>query len=202
MERACRLKMLMGQGKEVVYEVPGGRITRGETSFVPGGRWAKVMFPDGSGYGLVSDTFYGFENEAGNFAAVICRGTRYCTDITGNAAEFPERPTADNGELKFNFAIASVENDLERLSENFEQPPVTIMCTSHHGDLPPSGALLEISRPGIKLCDLQYHNGILTAWLQNQTDAPQSFSLKTAKREQPITALPSWQISKIAIPLK
>jgi alpha-mannosidase len=199
MERACRLKMLMGKGTEATYEVPGGRITRGETPFVPGGRWVKVILPEGNGYGFVSDAFYGFENEASNFAVVMCRGTRYCTDIVSNSAEFPERATADNGELKFNFTITAAEADLEQISEDLEQPPVAIMCSPHHGVLPSTGTLLEISNPGIKLCDLQYNNGNLEMLVQNQTDSIQTLVLRTPAMVQNVTDLQPWKIRKITI---
>ena len=193
-ERACRLKMLMAQGDEVVYEVPGGTITRGETVSVPGGRWTRVRLPDGTGYGLVSNAFYSFENEAGYFAATLCRGVRYCTDITSNAAEYPELAAADDGVLKFDFLLTSTEAELERLAENLEQPPTVIMCASHPGALPKMGMQLDISNPVVKLCDLQRCHGQLFVWVQNRSDTPQSFRLRTATTEQLIHDLPPWRI--------
>jgi 23S rRNA G2445 N2-methylase RlmL len=129
----------------------------------------------------------------------ICRGTRYCTDITSSPTEFLERAIANSGELKFNFAITSAEADLEQLSEDIEQPPVAIMCSPHGGMRASSGSLLEMSNSKIKLCDLQYCDKSLTARLQNRTDVPQSLIIKTINSEQKITGLPPWKICNVKI---
>jgi alpha-mannosidase len=185
-DRCRRLKMLMSQGEKVVYEVPGGRIERGETAIVPGGRYQRVFFPDGEGFVLASDSIYGYENEGGYFAAVLARGTRYCTDEPCRAHDYPEHPLADQGVLQANFVLGPLEADAEYLSEELEEPVTIIMEAPHVGDLAPAGSLWQHEALTGKVCDIAAVNGKLNITLQHRNDGTKPQAWKIIRKEFPV----------------
>ncbi len=139
-DRGKRLKMLMPQGDWVDFDVPGGVMRRKECASVPGGRHQRVYRKDGVCYALLSDTVFGFENEGGNFAAVIARGCRHSTDEPAGEFDHIEHPVADAGELVMNFIIAPFDAPVNTLAEELELPPIHWLEATHPGSLPRSGS--------------------------------------------------------------
>ena len=185
LDRSRRLKMLLPQGQVVDYDVPGGLMRRGETAQVPGGRHQRV-YPDGpdrEGFAVLSDTFYGFENEGGHFAVILARGCRYSTDELANADDYHEHPVADHGELLGELILTTSRAPVEEYSEMLEQPPVCWFEAPHAGELPRRGSLgFEV--PDSRLKWIDGHGGKIL--LQNRSDREISWENRT---------FPPWKIT-------
>ena len=168
-ERCARLKMVLGEGDDVTYDIPGGEIVRKKTGDVPGGRWVKIR-RGGEVCALASDAFYCYDNQNGEFSVTFCRGSRYATDVFAGPEEYPDRPAADIGELKCRFALTGDASQASMLGMRLEQAPVAIMVAPHDGKLPDGGSILAVTPSEVKLLDMELSApGKWMLTLQNQS---------------------------------
>ena len=139
-ERSVRVKMVMAGCDQAELDVPAGSVVRGEMGQMPGGRWVRALQKSSVNFGLATDGLYDFDIAEGNLRATVCRVSRYGDDVKTTADEVPWRPAVDAGELKFNFVISPGEEELLRLAEELERPPVSIFTAAHPGRLGKSGS--------------------------------------------------------------
>ena len=195
-DRAVRLKMAMTQGDEVVYDIPGGVITRKESGDVPGGRWVKIRRGEET-VALAGDGFYCYDNENGEFGVTICRGSLFAFDAAAGAAEYPDRPAADQGILKCRFVLTGVADNIPILAEQLELPPTVLAVDRHPGKLADGGSLMAVSPSAVKLLDLKFtakNEWVVT--LQNQSGIAIKALLSFGERKFTTKALPPWRIHR------
>lgn len=154
-ERSVRVKMVFPDCDQAELDVPAGKVIRGEMGQMPGGRWVRAMKGKAVRFGLTTDALYDFDIAEDSLRATICRASRYSDDIKTKADEAPWRPAVDAGELKFHFVISPGKDELPRLADELERPPINIFVPSHTGPLPKSGSLGEITPMGVQLLALK-----------------------------------------------
>ena len=158
-ERCARLKLAFpGHFTSAAYAVMGGSVERPSCGEVPGGRWARLrggLLP----FGFASDGLYGFNlTPAGVFQATIARASRYTHEGQAQLDEYPWYPVMDCGELRFRFLLAAgpdgLEN-LERLADELEQPPLAVQVSPAQGSWAPSGSLASLAPNTLQLLTLK-----------------------------------------------
>lgn len=158
-ERSARLKLVMSDaGKEAEFDVPGGRVTRGPSGEVPGGRWVRT-----ARFGFASDALYNFDLKDGALRATVVRACRYGDDVTTTPDETRWLPAVDAGELKFRFLLAPPGEDLLRLARELEEPIVVHPATAGRaaagrakkGMLPRTGSLLALAPGSLRILALK-----------------------------------------------
>ncbi|HEY1684551.1 MAG TPA: hypothetical protein VGG19_07300 [Tepidisphaeraceae bacterium] len=154
-ERSKRVKIVFPGCDQAELDVPGGSVIRGPIGQMPGGRWVRAIKNGQTNFGIATDALYDFDIADGNLQATICRASRYGDDIKTAADQVPWRPAVDAGELKFNFLISPGNDELPRLAEELERPPVNILTASHPGPLPKAGSLAELAPDGLQLLALK-----------------------------------------------
>lgn len=152
-ERNARLKLVLPAGEEAQFEVPGGSVRRGPAGEVPGGRWVRVFGKNGPALGFASDALYSFDASGGALRPTVCRASRYAAETKADP-DVPWRPAVDAGELKFRFLLSPGGEDLPRLAEQLERPPVVLLVPASEGPLPRRGSLAELKPAGLKLLAL------------------------------------------------
>jgi alpha-mannosidase len=195
-ERSVRVKMVMAGCDQAELDVPAGSVVRGEMGQMPGGRWARALQKSSVIFGLATDGLYDFDIAEGSLRATICRASRYGDDVKTTADEVPWRPAVDAGELKFNFVISPGGEELPRLTEELERPPVSIFTASHPGQLRKSGSLGEIALAGVQLLALkpaEDGNGIIVR-LFNRSERATKPTLRIGSRKIGLTTLPAGKI--------
>ncbi len=201
-ERCTRLKMVMGEGDDVVYEVPGGQVTRTKSGDVPGGRWVKIRKGNDI-MALASDAFYCYDNQNGEFGVTLCRGSRYATDVFAGPEEYPDRPAADIGELKCRFVITADHEHVDMQALRLEMPPVVISTAPHSGDLPDAGSILSVFPTAVKLAALEMtEDGKMSMALQNQSDAEVETVVVINGKSVPVGKLSPWRIYRQSFDMK
>jgi alpha-mannosidase len=154
-ERSVRVKLVFPGCDRAEFEVPAGRVMRGELGQVPGGRWVRAMKHRAVRFGLATDALYDFDIAGDSLRATICRASRYADDMKTKADEAPWRPAVDSGELRFKFLISPGRDELPLLADELERPPVSILVPSHNGKRKTSGSLGEITPATVQLLALK-----------------------------------------------
>jgi len=154
-ERAARLKMILPcDTQSAEFEVPGGTVKRGPSGEVPGGRWVKIDSAKGF-LGFASDSIYGFDIKDNLFRASLLRSSRYAQSDNISAEGLPWAAVQDLGEHQFKFILTTDEMNLERLSDQLEQPLFTQIAPPSKGEWPRSGGLLSIQAKNLSLLALK-----------------------------------------------
>ncbi len=154
-ERSSRLQLVFPlNSSNAEFEVPGGRVQRGECGEVPGGRWVKVNDEKRS-FGFASDALYSFNCRKGALYATVVRASRYANDVKTTAEEEPWRPAVDAGELTFRFLITAQTGSLAAFAQELEQPVVTQIVPPHPGALSKAGSLFSIKPSNLQVLALK-----------------------------------------------
>ena len=152
-ERCARLKLGfpgMGGYQAVTYEIPGGSITRGGVGEVPGRRWALAQGTAGD-LGFASDALYAYNLKDGIFYTTLARATRYTADYLASPDEHPWRPVVDRGELRLRFLLTRNTEQLARLADQLEQPPLVWPAPSLPGPWGRSGSLFSLAPDELRM---------------------------------------------------
>ncbi len=153
-ERSARLKLVMSDaGSSAEFDVPGGRVTRGPSGEVPGGRWVRT-----ARFGFASDALYNFDLKGDALRATIVRACRYGDDVKTAPKETRWLPAVDAGELKFRFLLASPGEDLPRLARELEEPIIVhsaVAGRAKKGLWPRTGSLLALAPGSLRLLALK-----------------------------------------------
>lgn len=150
-ERSARLKLNFPVGDRAEFEVPGATAKRSPCGEVPGGKWVKVN----SKFGFASDALYNFSCEADVFSATVVRATRYADDVPTPAHVQPWLPATDPGEHKFRFLMTAAVDELPRMANYLEQPPVVVVVPARKGKLPKSGSLATLEPESLQVLALK-----------------------------------------------
>ncbi|HWB52810.1 MAG TPA: glycoside hydrolase family 38 C-terminal domain-containing protein [Tepidisphaeraceae bacterium] len=202
-ERSVRVKLVFPGCDRAEFEVPAGKVTRGELGHVPGGKWVRAIKNNAVRFGLATDALYDFDVAHDSLRATICRASRYADDQNTKANEVPWRPAVDSGELRFNFLISAGQDELPILADELERQPVSILVPSHDGKRKKSGSLGEITPVTAQLLSLkpaEDGNGLIVR-LFNRSDRPIKPVIRIENRKISLTQLKpgrigTWRIDK------
>lgn len=150
-EGQARLKLVMpGVGTEAEYDVPGGATVRGSMGEVPGSRY--VRLDNGKNpFVFASNALYNFDLKQDTLCATVVRTSRHALDVP-DTVSLPERiPVIDSGEYTFNFFVGGQVNNISRLADELERPPVSLPIIPKKGRLDRQGSLLEIGQLNLRL---------------------------------------------------
>jgi alpha-mannosidase len=149
-EQSARVKLVMPCGaRQAEFDVPGGRVMRGASGEVPGGRWVRT-----EALGFASNALYNFDLKNGALRATLARASRYSCDRNVPAGSEPWTPTVDVGELRFKFLLAPGDEQLPLLARQLEEPPLSIVVPPSQGELPCTGSLLELQPASVRVLSL------------------------------------------------
>jgi alpha-mannosidase len=156
-EKKARVKLVFPLGAKAEFEVPGGKITRGPSGEVPGGRWVRVLDKSGRAVlGFASDALYNFDQKPGQFRATIVRSGRHTLDVPDTAQSVPVNATViDSGEYQLRFVLNSGDKSLETMAESLALPPVALPVPPSDGKLPRSGSVLTLPQNNLRLLALK-----------------------------------------------
>lgn len=160
-ERAARLKLVFPAGvKQADYAVPGAVVRRDATTGeVPGSAWVRALDAKATPVlGFASNALYGFDIDAkaGTLRASVARASGYAFSPHSGQSLPTWRPSTDNGEHLFRFALTPGDAPLPRLAAELEQPPLDEMAPcSSKGEWPRSGSLATLAPASLQLLALK-----------------------------------------------
>jgi alpha-mannosidase len=197
-ERSARVKLVMPcNARQAEFDVPGGRVTRGELGEAPGGRWVRTPT-----LGFASNALYNFDLKNGVLRATIARASRYAADVVLGADAQPWLPAVDTGELRFKFILTPGDANLPLLARQLEEPPIVMAVPAVAGDWPRQGSLLQLEPATLRILSFKASpQGELVLYLQDMNGAAASPRLKWLGQSLKLEPIPAGQIAAYRLAL-
>ncbi len=140
------------------YEIPYGHIERpvdgGEE---PGQSWVEVtgeLAGAPAGLAVLNDGKSGFDVLGAEIGMTVARSPVYAWHAPAGLADDGAYEYLDQGVQQFNYRLVPHTGDrteagVARLAAELNQPPVTLLETYHHGDLPQRMSFVDCDHPAV-----------------------------------------------------